>query len=130
MKARESPKPKPEPETKESQAQRQAAAKLALRKQLEKTLLQVFIIIIVVKVEILIILLPFPDPTSKTSPAGNAFHPEPCKHGVHLPDGAGGMRQQDLELGRGDADHAHPLHLQPVQHRLHPHLEVGQGGKG
>ena len=88
VKARESPKPKPEPETKESQAQRQAAAKLALRKQLEKTLLQVLIIIIVVKVQILINHLPFPDPTSKTSPAGNAFHPEPCKHGVHLPDWA------------------------------------------
>ena len=128
QKARESPKPKPEPETKESQAQRQAAAKLALRKQLEKTLLQVLIIIIVVVKSSSI--LPFPDPTSKTSPAGNAFHPEPCKHGVHLPDGAGGMRQPDLELGRGDADHADPLHLQPVQHRLHPHLEVGQGGKG
>ena len=125
-KARESPKPKPEPETKESQAQRQAAAKLALRKQLEKTLLQV---------HISFVFYPhhqssLPDPTTKTSSAGNAFHPEPRQHGVHLPDRAGGVRQPDPELGRGDADHANTLHLQPVQHRLHPHLEMGQGGEG
>ena len=130
-KARESPKPKPEPETKESQAQRQAAAKLALRKQLEKTLLQVWIRILLSLVEKSAHQSCFlPDPTSKASPAGNAFHPEPCKHGVHLPDRPGGMRQPDLELGRGYPDHADPLHLQPVQHRLHPHLEVGQGSKG
>ena len=127
-KARESPKPKPEPETKESQAQRQAAAKLALRKQLEKTLLQVHISFIILLSFILIINLP--DPTTKTSSAGNAFHPEPRQHGVHLPDRAGGVRQPDPELGRGDADHANTLHLQPVQHRLHPHLEMGQGGEG
>ena len=126
-KQRESPKPKPEPETKESQAQRQAAAKLALRKQLEKTLLQV----------------EDPshnhpchncsnlaDPTTKTAAAGNAFHPEPGEHGVHLLDRPGGVRQPDPEPGRGAAGHAHPLLLQPVRHRLHPHLEVGQGCQG
>ena len=127
-KQRESPKPKPEPETKESQAQRQAAAKLALRKQLEKTLLQVE-------------RAPshnYPchhcsnlaDPTTKTAAAGNAFHPEPGEHGVHLLDRPGGVRQQDPEPGRGAAGHAHPLLLQPVRHRLHPHLEVGQGCQG
>ena len=70
------------------------------------------------------------DPTTKTAAAGNAFHPEPGEHGVHLLDRPGGVRQQDPEPGRGAAGDAHPLLLQPVWHRLHPHLEVGQGCQG
>ena len=70
------------------------------------------------------------DPTTKTAAAGNAFHPEPGEHGVHLLDRPGGVRQQDPEPGRGASGHAHPLLLQPVRHRLHPHLEVGQGCQG
>ena len=125
-KARESPKPRPpEPETKETQAQRQAAAKLALRKQLEKTLLQVRGHTGSTRARASIFTFPphlhllsyhpspchlhyfhidlheltcsFPDPTPQAPSAGDALHPEPCEHGVHLPDGAGGVRQPDPE---------------------------------
>ena len=84
----ESPVQKPK-EDSQTQQQRQAAAKLALRKQLEKTLLQVrpthgselsgFLT------------FPLADPTTQTSSAGDAFHPQPRKHGVHLPVRAGGV---------------------------------------
>ena len=82
----ESPVHKPK-EDSQTQQQRQAAAKLALRKQLEKTLLQVRPVITVV----MIANSPLTDSSPEASPAGDAFHPEPCKHGVHLPVWTGGV---------------------------------------
>ena len=69
------------------------------------------------------------DPAAEAAAPGNAFHPESRQHGVHLPDGAGGVRQPDPQPRRKSAAHAHAFHLLPVQHGLHPHLEVGQNSQ-
>ena len=84
----ESPVQKPK-EDSQTQQQRQAAAKLALRKQLEKTLLQVRHTILYSP--LMIANSPLTDPSTQTSPAGDAFHPEPGQHGVHLPVRPGGV---------------------------------------
>lgn len=88
----ESPVQKPK-EDSQTQQQRQAAAKLALRKQLEKTLLQVSVRDSETQGGTVVRFTnsSLTDPSTQASSAGDAFHPEPSQHRVHLPLWPGGV---------------------------------------
>ena len=66
------------------------------------------------------------DSAAEASAAGDALHPEPEQHGVHLFTGPGsGGRPADA--GRRSPAAARPFHLLAVRHRLFVALEMGQG---
>lgn len=113
-------------------AQRQAAAKLALRKQLEKTLLQVS------NIRCVLYFSPsgecsYPntaacgvsDPSPKTTPTGDALHPEPIEHRVHLPAWIG-ARCRLHHQGPEDPTPARRIQMLTVPNRLYTCVEVGE----